>query len=106
MIRTGVRWRIGSGSKANITGLPWLLHNDNPYITTESETLVNNKLDSLFQMDKKYWDREIIIDLFNDKDQRCIMEIPLREVEDEDIIFWSLENSGMYSVKSAYNLLQ
>lgn len=57
-------------------------------------------------MEHKAWDNEIIEDLFNDRDQQCINNIVLENDVDEDRLFWKYEESGNYSVKSAYRLIQ
>ncbi|KAF4373101.1 hypothetical protein F8388_019283 [Cannabis sativa] len=51
------------------------------------------------------WDQELLADLFNGRDRELINKIPLFSSV-EDRLVWQLESSGIYSVKSAYNLLQ
>ena len=36
LLRDGLRWRIGNSDNIHISGQPWLLDSDNPYITTVS----------------------------------------------------------------------
>lgn len=54
----------------------------------------------------KAWDRDVITDLFNHRDQECIFETPIYNNGSEDKIVWKYESSGMYTVKSAYRLIQ
>ncbi|XP_060972262.1 uncharacterized protein LOC115717738 [Cannabis sativa] len=61
---------------------------------------------NLLTMDGSGWDLEIIADLFEARDQSLICGIPLSDTAASDQLFWSFENSGVYSVKSAYNFLQ
>ncbi|KAM6571808.1 hypothetical protein CsatA_015888 [Cannabis sativa] len=55
---------------------------------------------------ERAWDMEIITDLFNTRDQACILNIPLNNNQIEDRVYWCKEASGMYTVQSAYKLLQ
>lgn len=57
-------------------------------------------------MDKNEWDVEVIRDVLNPRDQEAVMRIQLNESCNEDGIYWSLEDSGVYIVKSAYKFLQ
>lgn len=49
---------------------------------------------------------DLIRDVFKSRDQEKILSIPLDLSEEEDILYWRLKNTNMYSVKSAYKLLQ
>ncbi|XP_074322710.1 uncharacterized protein LOC141659683 [Apium graveolens] len=49
---------------------------------------------------------EIIRDMFTERDQNCILNMQVEEGLDRDVVYWSKENTCVYSVKSAYNLLQ
>lgn len=89
-----------------INGQPWLLDKNNPYITIETQAIENNNVASLMCMDMKKWDLELVRDIFNERDQDCIISITLNELNNEDIMYWSIEKSGVYSVRSAYNLIQ
>lgn len=106
LVAEGCRWRLGSGESINITGQPWLQENCNPYVSTVSPVLRDKKVASLLCMDSKEWDIEVVRDVFNERDQECILKIPLSADSSEDVMFWNLEDSGNYSVKSAYRLLQ
>lgn len=102
----GTRWHIGLGDRINIVGQRWLRKEQNLYITPNSSSHVNNKVNSLMCLNRKEWDRNIIQDLFNERDQQCILNVPLLENNTEDQLYWSKENSRNYSVHSAYSLLQ
>jgi hypothetical protein len=51
------------------------------------------------------WMTEVIEDLFFAPDAEAILKIPLRQSWGADWIAWSKENSGIYSVRSAYRAL-
>lgn len=106
VVKAGVHWVVGSGEMINILGQPWLLDDHNPFITSDSPALANNKVSSIMSMEHRGWDDEILKDLFNDRDQDCIRSVPLNEDMRQYRIYWSKESSGEYSVRSAYRLLQ
>lgn len=60
---------------------------------------------SLLYIEIKEWDIDVIKDVFNSRDRKKILEIPLDESNTKDVLYWRLENTGMYSVKSAYKML-
>lgn len=105
VISAGTCWRIGSGTKIKILGQPWL-NNDNPYITTMSPSLENQMVSSLFFEHTKESDVEVVRDIFDLRDQQLIFGTTIEQDLEDDTLTWKLENSGQYSVKSAYKLLQ
>lgn len=106
MLKDGRKWRVGVGDRVEVLGQPWLVDNNNPYITTASPAIEKTTVNSLICVDKKEWDVDLICDIFNERDQRCILNVPLKESSCEDLPFWLWENNGIYSVKSGYKLLQ
>lgn len=52
------------------------------------------------------WDRDVIQDLFDVRDQMLIYGIPLSNRQEEDVRYWYREGSGIFTVKSAYKLIQ
>lgn len=87
-------------------GQPWLQEEDNPYITTELQGLDHAKVSVIMRRYGRRWDEDIVADLFNNRDQHCIKKITLTDEVSEDSLYWCKENSGDYSVKSAYRMLQ
>ena len=51
------------------------------------------------------WDEQLVRQNFLQPDVEAILNIPLNPAGDEDTLAWSLEKSGIYSVKSAYRTL-
>lgn len=91
LIFAGARWRVGSGKQILISGQPWLVE--------------DNTVASLMCTDYKVWDIDLVKDLFNDRDQKCILSLNVDSDNTEDVLFWRFDR-GNYSVKSAYNFLQ
>lgn len=106
VISSGACWRIGMGKKISIMAHPWLNDPDHPFVTTESPSIVDKSVDSLFHTDTKIWDREVIADIFNERDQQIILNTMVESDLEDDILCWKFENSGQYSVRTAYKLLQ
>lgn len=102
LLTGGIRWRVGDGTKIKILDQPWLLTNHNPYITSDPEPLQGSLVASLFCMDKKDWDLEVVSDMLNERDQACVLTVQLSESNHNDKFYWCLEDSGIYSVKSTY----
>lgn len=72
LIKSGASWLIGTGEHINIENQPWLNEDSNPYITTVSPSIIQQKVASLFCNDRKEWDIEVLRDIFNDRDQQCV----------------------------------
>lgn len=84
LVSAGACWKIGTGSCIDIVGQPWLANTDNSFVTTVNQTLQQNKVQSLMHIHRREWDREVVQDLFNVRDQMCILETPI--CADEDTI--------------------
>ncbi|XP_074374335.1 uncharacterized protein LOC141714732 [Apium graveolens] len=106
VISAGSNWRIGTGKEITILGQPWLNNVENPFTSTVSPALTNQTVFSLFCTGTKDWDMDVINDIFDDRDKLCIVNTRVEQDLDKDILCWRLENSGQYSVKTAYKLLQ
>ena len=102
----GARWRVGDGSRIQILEQPWLLSKKNPYITSSPDPLQGNVVASLLCVDRKECDLDVVKDMLNERDQASVLAILLSEANNEDQLYWCLEETGNYSVKSAYRLLQ
>ncbi|XP_074353914.1 uncharacterized protein LOC141690814 [Apium graveolens] len=76
LVKAGARWMVG----------------------TDSLELNANMVSSLMFTDRRAWDEDLIKDMFNVRDQQCILKTPLRSSVVDDRIYWSKENSGQYSI--------
>ncbi|XP_074360374.1 uncharacterized protein LOC141700535 [Apium graveolens] len=101
-----MRWKIGSGNAVDIIGQPWLLDDNNPFITSDIRGLENHKVSALMVNNQREWDEEILRDMFNDRDHQCIRRIRPNVNENDDVMYWGEEATGQYTVRSAYRLLQ
>ncbi|KAL8107925.1 hypothetical protein AgCh_024360 [Apium graveolens] len=106
VLLVGLKWSVGSGVNIKITGQPWLGDDTNPYITTDSGMLEQHRVSNLFCNDKREWDIDLIRDMFDPCDQGRILSTKINTDSEEDQLYWCKENAGMYTVRSAYRLLQ
>ncbi|XP_074373804.1 putative mitochondrial protein AtMg00310 [Apium graveolens] len=100
VISAGMRWKIGSGNAVDIIGQPWLLDDNNPFITSDIRGLKNHKVSALMVDNQREWDEEILRDMFNDRDQQCIRRIRPNVNENDDVMYWGEEATGQYTVRS------
>lgn len=106
IIRRGTRWRVGNGSSIHIWGDNWLPDNLNAKVTTPQYPLMlNATVDYLLQNDGLDWDHEIIEEIFNPRDARLIMSIPISRNRPANKTIWAFESNGRFSVKSCYKEL-
>ncbi|KAM6599952.1 hypothetical protein CsatA_019561 [Cannabis sativa] len=104
LVLSGVRCNIGSGTSINIQRDPWLPDASNPFVTTQLVGLDDCKVASLMESHDRRWDLEVLNDLFNTRDRDLICKLPISSAS-SDFWYWSLNSSGVYKVKDAYNLL-
>lgn len=62
LIKRGGKWMAATGEKVNIFDQPWLENEGDPYISTRSQVLQQNKVSSLICSEGKNWDVDIIKD--------------------------------------------
>ncbi|XP_062103683.1 uncharacterized protein LOC133814782 [Humulus lupulus] len=105
IIKKGLRRRVGTGSTTRICLDPWLPVEEHPYVTSELHGLEDKCVDSLFMVNQRTWDEEVVRDLFNDRDRLAILSIPLGIASEGDVWYWGLDRTDLYSVKSAYRMI-
>ncbi|KAM6566616.1 hypothetical protein CsatA_025744 [Cannabis sativa] len=106
LVKVGVRKSIGNGDNVSILLDPWLPDPSNPFVLSDHPGLVNQKVSSLLSMQSKSWDLEIINDLLDERDKNLVLSIQLSLHATADKWCWIEETNGLYTVKSAYRLLQ
>uniref|UniRef100_A0A803PJM8 Reverse transcriptase zinc-binding domain-containing protein n=1 Tax=Cannabis sativa TaxID=3483 RepID=A0A803PJM8_CANSA len=105
-VKLGLRKRIGSGTTMQITTDPWLPVIDHSVHVPKVHGLENFTVNSLFQVNNRCWDSDVVKDFFSPEDATIILGIPINQKGGVDSWYWVAEKSGFYSVRSAYNLLQ
>ncbi|BAF07425.1 Os01g0967700, partial [Oryza sativa Japonica Group] len=66
---------------------------------------VLNKVADLIDPATGWWDKPLVEEIFWESDARNILAIPVR-LDTNDFVAWHFDTRGMYSVKSAYHVLE
>uniref|UniRef100_A0A803PFI6 Reverse transcriptase zinc-binding domain-containing protein n=1 Tax=Cannabis sativa TaxID=3483 RepID=A0A803PFI6_CANSA len=106
VVKIGTRRCIGSGQTTNILNEPWLNDDQHPFITSSHPALVNQKVSALVKPTVNDWDEEVLRDVLTERDYKLVLAIPLTQSFMEDKWYWFKENSGLFTVRSAYQLIQ
>ncbi|XP_062099802.1 uncharacterized protein LOC133805647 [Humulus lupulus] len=105
LIQRGAGIRVGSGHSVMVTSDPWLPDSNNPFVTSDHVALEGKRVFQLMLADRNEWDVDLLRDLFPERDVDLIFNIPICR-DDVDSWYWRYDNLGIYTVKSAYSLLQ
>ncbi|CAH9108066.1 unnamed protein product [Cuscuta europaea] len=106
LIKQGFMWKMGKGNLINVWRDPWSPCPDNSKVeSVVIEGLENCTVAGLLQAGGAARDIDILTDLFNSRDRKLILKIPvsLRRVQGQVIRRW--EEDGRYSVRSSYRFL-
>ncbi|GAU27143.1 hypothetical protein TSUD_104520 [Trifolium subterraneum] len=106
VLMNGCRWRIGDGTKINVTNEPWLRMEDGKWMQSPQDHEVSNLyVNQLMLPNEKVWDSNKIHTLFSSNVANSILAVPLFDNIGEDYLVWDDDTHGNYNVKSGYNLL-
>jgi hypothetical protein len=95
LLKHGYRWKIGDGSLIPIESTPWLRNEQNPFITTTTNHFMQNSMvSSLIDNNTGGWNMEIVHEVFNDRDAKEILQIPLLSHDAKDEIIWRYDKKG------------
>lgn len=106
MINDGIKWCVADGKKVSILGEPWLSCANNSFVGSDHMGLRRSFVCSLMKTCMREWDEDVVNDMFDTRERNLILGIPLSMEADEDSYQWSKEKTWVYTVKSAYNLIQ
>lgn len=70
LLKSGVRWMVGTGNNISIVNQPWVQDDYNLYITSDSPAFEGNTIASLMNINDRSSDEGVIRDLFNERDQQ------------------------------------
>ncbi|XP_057249396.1 uncharacterized protein LOC130590838 [Beta vulgaris subsp. vulgaris] len=103
LVKEGMIWRVGNGEMINVWRDPWIADEDGRFI---SSPMVDNvrQVKDLMMAGSSTWNIDLITRVFNERDTKCILALPLSEQSKEDVITWAFTKDGVYSVKTAYML--
>ncbi|KAM6598072.1 hypothetical protein CsatA_008596 [Cannabis sativa] len=106
LVRLGALRVIGDGKSTKILDYPWLPSTSSKFVTSTHPGLHTHTVSSLLKTDMMCWDDEVVRDLFSPQEAALILDIPLGSTARPDCWSWTADNTGNFTVKSAYLLLQ
>ena len=106
VIKWGAKWRIGLGKFVHIEGENWLPNSGHPKVLSPRvEGRGVSLVVDLIDLAIKEWKVNVIDNLFYDFEAAIIKNMPLCKTIQDDILIWSFNPNGVYSVKSGYRYL-
>ncbi|KAF4388924.1 hypothetical protein G4B88_019106 [Cannabis sativa] len=79
---------------------------NNMYVGAPECCLVGKSVDSLMKVEQVEWDGEVLADLLTTRDRALVWKIPLSSHLSTDLWYWLHDALGVFTVRSAYSLLQ
>lgn len=104
LLKKGIIWRIGCGTQVKIWRDHWIPREISLGVTTKQGRCRLKWVSDLLEQGRREWDFELLRHIFNEPDVESISRIKLPQRHSEDFLAWHFERSGMFSVRSAYNL--
>ncbi|XP_042944738.1 uncharacterized mitochondrial protein AtMg00310-like [Carya illinoinensis] len=105
LVKEGIRWRVGDGSKIKIWGSKWLPSPSSFSIQSPVSVLqVDAKVEELIDKQKGEWNEERIRAIFIQNEADQILSIPLSRGFAQDKVIWGPSKKGEFTVSSAYFL--
>uniref|UniRef100_A0A2N9IE30 Reverse transcriptase zinc-binding domain-containing protein n=1 Tax=Fagus sylvatica TaxID=28930 RepID=A0A2N9IE30_FAGSY len=108
ILEKGQRWSVGNGSQIHIWEVCWIptpttfkITSPKPASLDGTTNFVSDLIDPL----SKSWRPELIDNLFFPHEAQVIQSIPISSRLPHDKLIWSATPSGIYLVKSGYQLL-
>lgn len=105
LVKAGMAWRIGNGSKIPIQGEKWIGSNHpmapQSFLPTEHNLQCVAKL---IDQDTREWNEERVRSCFGREEADRVIAIPLSQEPVDDKVIWSPDKKGKYTIKSAYHL--
>ena len=107
VIELGSRWRVGNGDKIRIWKDRWLPTPTTYKVISPPQTLHDEALVSnLINNNPHCWNSKLIDEIFLPRDANLIKSLPLSFRKPRDVLIWAANPKGLFTVKSAYHLLQ
>jgi hypothetical protein len=104
LLKQGILWRVGCGSQIRIWREPWIPRPLSYRVTSSKGRCRLKWVSELMDIHGLGWDHDKIIRTFNSADAEAIRKIKILSRRTEDFLAWPHEKSGIFTVRSAYNL--
>lgn len=102
LLKKGLIWRIGDGTRINIQRDQWIPRKEGLKTTNFIRRCRLRWVNQLMQPDGTGWNTDLIRQLFYRFDAEAICNIKLPKGKVEDCLAWHYEKKGIFSVRSAY----
>ncbi|KAA3472243.1 reverse transcriptase [Gossypium australe] len=106
LLKEGMCWRVGKGDRISVWTDRWIPGIDTVSIGQRDNNTEIELVAGLIDTTTRRWKRGLIKNTFPEQIAQKILQIPLAEVEHDDLQVWRGEHSGEFTVRSAYKLLQ
>ncbi|XP_021735667.1 uncharacterized protein LOC110702268 [Chenopodium quinoa] len=105
-------WGMGEATRGGAYGVVKLLLKKALYgelgvgrrFITSQEVVGLSTVSDLIDEHSREWKTDIIAENFNERDQKCILSIPINSTVTKDMLTWAFSKDGLYSAKTAYML--
>ncbi|KAJ1267989.1 hypothetical protein BS78_07G101900 [Paspalum vaginatum] len=98
-------WRVGDGTNIQIWSHPWIPNVITRHPSTPRGRTIISRVSELIDPTTGSWDRELVNDVFWEDDAKHILAIPIMP-QMEDSVAWHFDPKGVFSVKSAYHVIE
>jgi hypothetical protein len=100
----GCRWAVGSGTQIRVMQYPWIRGDYGSWVPSpQGENVYQMSVNDLLNVGAHTWDSAKIASLFAADTAAAILATPLFDSVISDMILWTAEQDGRYSVKSSYD---
>jgi hypothetical protein len=107
VLNKGCCWKIGSGTKVNIWEDNWIPHQNGHKVLTPKANHRQVLVSDLITHDPNLgWNTSLINNIFLPFERDLIQQLPLTQEPIEDQIMWPHTNTGLYTVRSGYNMIK
>ena len=107
ILQRGSCWRVGNGRNIRVLKDAWIPnYNTNKVLHPTPNIEDEMTVAELIDLESRGWDRELIWQNFHHEDAEAILRVPSSFRDIPDIVVWSGEKSGVYSVKLRYREAQ
>jgi hypothetical protein len=104
LLKRGAIWRIGTGSQVRIWRDNWLQRSDSLKVSGKKKETRLRWVSELIKPDTRSWDEDTVRKYFYPHDAEAILAIKLTQRPSDDFVAWSMEDNGIFTVRSAYRL--
>ncbi|KAA3465354.1 reverse transcriptase [Gossypium australe] len=106
VLMDGLCWKVGRGTEISVLNDAWIPDLHNSRLIFHVNNLNYFKVADLIDDSSRKWKSKELESTFSDYIAEKILRILLAKEPDEDVMAWSGEPSGEFTVQSAYKLLQ